>query len=84
METDNTINYRYWLFNFSVNDVTMDSEESFYFTNYAYYKTPFYHLLELIIPLRFGNLMYYDGNKFRKQDEGFVTPNGVVLTPDKK
>lgn len=66
-----------------VNDVAMDSEESFYFTNYAYYKTPFYHLLEMMIPLRYGNLMYYDGNKFRKQDEGFVTPNGIVLSPDK-
>jgi sugar lactone lactonase YvrE len=38
----------------------------------------------MIIPLRFGNVMYYDGSKFRKQDEGFVTPNGIVLTPDKK
>ncbi|XP_052058256.1 serum paraoxonase/arylesterase 1-like isoform X8 [Mytilus californianus] len=67
-----------------VNDVAMDSENSFYFTNYAYYKSGFLHLLETIIPLAYGNLMYYDGKAYHKQYDGFITTNGLMLSRDQK
>ena len=62
----------------------MDSESSFYFTNYAQYTQPMLHVLEMLIPLRRGNLMYYDGKTFHKQDDGFITANGVALSRDLK
>ncbi|XP_076098861.1 serum paraoxonase/arylesterase 1-like isoform X8 [Mytilus galloprovincialis] len=67
-----------------VNDVAMDSENSFYFTNYAYYKSGLFHVLEAVIPLAYGNLMYYDGKAYHKQDEGLFTLNGLVLSHDQK
>ncbi|XP_063428229.1 serum paraoxonase/arylesterase 1-like isoform X1 [Mytilus trossulus] len=67
-----------------INDVAMDSDNSFYFTNYAYYKNGLLHLLEMVLPLAYGNLMYYDGKAYHKQDEGFVTTNGLMLSRDQK
>ncbi|XP_052058252.1 serum paraoxonase/arylesterase 1-like isoform X4 [Mytilus californianus] len=67
-----------------VNDVAMDSENSFYFTNFAYYKNGLLFLLEYIIPLAYGNLIYYDGKAYHKQYDGFVTINGLMLSHDQK
>lgn len=68
-----------------VNDVAAVSENSFYFTNYAYSRSHFGHILEaIILQLPWGNIVYFDGANYVEVTDGLLLPNGILLSTDKQ
>ncbi|KAL3854895.1 hypothetical protein ACJMK2_014131 [Sinanodonta woodiana] len=67
-----------------VNDVLAIGENSFYFTNYGYFRGYWGHLMEFILGLPFGNIMYFDGNDYKLASDGLLMPNGLALSHDGK
>ncbi|KAK3605404.1 hypothetical protein CHS0354_036314 [Potamilus streckersoni] len=66
------------------NDVLATGENSFYFTNYAHFRGYWSHMMEIILDLPFGNIMYFDGNDYKLASDGLLLPNGLALSWDGK
>ena len=69
---------------YRANDVAATGEDSFYFTNYAYYLDSFLHKLEVFLFMRLGTVVYYDGKTYTTVASGFSLPNGITVSKDKK
>ena len=59
-------------------------ENSFYFTNMAYFRDHFRYVMESLLLLPFGNVMYYNGEDYTMVADGFVLPNGISLSADQE
>nr|XP_022324477.1 serum paraoxonase/lactonase 3-like isoform X2 [Crassostrea virginica] len=67
-----------------LNDVAATGPETFYTTNYGYYRSHLGHVVEQFAGLHFGNILYYDGQDFIKASEPTHMANGITLSKDGK
>nr|XP_022324475.1 serum paraoxonase/arylesterase 1-like [Crassostrea virginica] len=67
-----------------LNDVAATGPETFYTTNYGYYRSHLEHVVEQFAGLHFGNILYYDGQDFIKASEPTHMANGITLSKDGK
>ena len=66
------------------NDVAATGEDSFYFTNYAYYPGSLRHKLEVFLFMSFGSVVYFDSKTYTTVADGFLMPNGIIISKDGK
>ncbi|KAL4217225.1 hypothetical protein ACF0H5_023677 [Mactra antiquata] len=67
------------------NDVAATSENSFYFSNYAYSRSHLGMLFECFLAqFPWGSVVYFDGANYIEAADGLLVPNGVLLSPDKR
>ena len=69
---------------FRLNDVAATGPETFYTTNFGYYRNHLGHVVEQFAGLHFGNILYYDGMDFIKASEPTHMANGITLSKDGK
>lgn len=67
---------------FRLNDVAATGPETFYTTDYGYYRNHVLHFLEQIIGLYYGHVLYYDGRDFIRVSEPTYMANGITLSKD--
>lgn len=65
-----------------MNDVVATSEESFYFSNMFHYSNVFLTHLEMF--MKWGDIMYYDGSRYKVAASGIALPNGMAMSEDEK
>ncbi|XP_060085242.1 serum paraoxonase/arylesterase 1-like [Ylistrum balloti] len=66
----------------NMNDLVMTSDRTFYITKYTTLRD--YLQLELLLMLKYGEILYYDGRDFRSVAQGLHLPNGINVSPDKR
>ena len=59
---------------FSTNDLVALSENTFYITNFFYYRN---NLPEALLRLKWGSVVYYDGQQGHTVLTGLDGPNGI-------
>ena len=70
---------------YRINDVVATSSNTFYGSNDCkYFQTPLRWKYESYLQTRFGEVIYYNGEKAEVAATGFVLPNGVNMSPDGK
>lgn len=69
---------------FSVNDIVAVGAESFYATNDHYFISDVLHFLTILLGLPFCNVIYYSPEEVRVAATGFMAPNGINMSPDKR
>ncbi|XP_071325098.1 serum paraoxonase/arylesterase 2-like isoform X2 [Trachinotus anak] len=67
----------------SVNDIVAVGEESFYASNDRYF-TNALHILNVFLGLPWCNVVYYSPGEVRVAADGFMSSNGINLSPDKR
>ncbi|OWF50641.1 Serum paraoxonase/arylesterase 1 [Mizuhopecten yessoensis] len=65
-----------------MNDLVMTSSRTFYITKYL--TLPDHQSLELLLMLKYGEVLYYDGSDFRSVAQGLHMPNGINVSPDQR
>ncbi|XP_052721229.1 serum paraoxonase/arylesterase 1-like isoform X2 [Crassostrea angulata] len=65
-----------------LNDVAATGHETFYTTEFGYYRNYIGHILEQFIGLSYGHLLYYDGRDFIPVSEPTYMVNGITLSKD--
>ncbi|XP_048777272.2 serum paraoxonase/arylesterase 1-like isoform X1 [Ostrea edulis] len=63
-----------------LNDVAATGPDTFYTTNFGYYRDYKAHFLEIMLGLRFGNVLYFDGQDFIIVSEPTFLANGIALS----
>ncbi|XP_060588139.1 serum paraoxonase/arylesterase 2-like [Ruditapes philippinarum] len=66
------------------NDVAATSENSFYFTNYCYFRSPLSFLFEVYLLFPWGSVVYFDGTNYAEVADSMIMPNGIYLSRDRK
>uniref|UniRef100_A0A0B7BHS6 Paraoxonase n=2 Tax=Arion vulgaris TaxID=1028688 RepID=A0A0B7BHS6_9EUPU len=67
------------------NDLSVIEEDKFYITNFLYFNNHYLSILEhSVIPFSLGSLVYFNGTDFNVVISGLNSPNGLVLSKDKK
>lgn len=66
------------------NDVAATSDNTFYFTNYAHSRTFLPFILEVLLYLPWGNVVYYDGANYQVVSDGLLVPNGIFVSQDRR
>ncbi|XP_070822405.1 serum paraoxonase/arylesterase 2-like isoform X1 [Chaetodon trifascialis] len=69
---------------FSVNDIVAVGVESFYATNDHYYHNDILSTLFLILSIPLCEVVYYSPEEVRVAAGGFLSPNGINISPDKR
>lgn len=67
-----------------LNDVAATGPETFYTTDYGYYRNHIGHFLEQMIGLYYGHVLFYDGRDFIRVSEPTYMANGITLSKDGK
>ncbi|KAJ8318831.1 hypothetical protein KUTeg_003922 [Tegillarca granosa] len=67
-----------------VNDVAVLEEEKFYFTNFAYFRNRIGGLIEALLQINSGYIVYFDGTKYTKVSDGYFLANGLALSLNKQ
>ena len=67
-----------------MNDVAATGKDSFYFTNYNYYRGGLGHTYEALMLPALGSVVYCDGQHYTTVASRMSIPNGVTLSKDKK
>ena len=65
-----------------MNDVQPTGENSFYFTNYQYFRNPTLVLLETLLEFRLTDVVYFDGKDYTTVAADMSAPNGIVMSKD--
>jgi len=68
----------------ALDDLILTSENSFYITNIFRFRNPNLQIVEMVLPLSLGTVVYYDGKTAKEVLTGLQGPNGIELSPDKK
>ncbi|KAM3873664.1 serum paraoxonase/arylesterase 2-like [Diretmus argenteus] len=68
----------------SVNDIVAVGVESFYATNDHSFPNEVLHLLLVLVGLPWCNVVYYSPEEVRVVANGFVSANGINMSPDKR
>ncbi|XP_070822406.1 serum paraoxonase/arylesterase 2-like isoform X2 [Chaetodon trifascialis] len=68
----------------SVNDIVAVGVESFYATNDHYYHNDILSTLFLILSIPLCEVVYYSPEEVRVAAGGFLSPNGINISPDKR
>ena len=58
------------------------SKQSFYVTNYGYLRGTLGAMFEMMLLLKWGSLLFYDGERANIVQYGFSRPNGINKSPD--
>ncbi|CAG5130483.1 unnamed protein product [Candidula unifasciata] len=66
------------------NDLAVISEDKFYITNMMYFKNPYLSIIENLLALHVGSLVFFNGTGFTTAITGMRGPNGVSLSRDRK
>ncbi|XP_034084131.1 LOW QUALITY PROTEIN: serum paraoxonase/arylesterase 2-like [Gymnodraco acuticeps] len=69
---------------FSVNDILAVGKESFYATNDHYFASDVLHFLTLILDYPMCEVVYYSPEEVRVAANGFLSANGINISPDKR
>ncbi|XP_061169886.1 serum paraoxonase/arylesterase 1-like [Saccostrea echinata] len=67
----------------TLNDVVATGPDTFYTTDYAYYRDS-RHTLEVVLGLHFGHILFHNGNDFIIASEPTYTANGIALSKNGK
>ncbi|KAJ4931306.1 hypothetical protein JOQ06_025603 [Pogonophryne albipinna] len=68
----------------SVNDILAVGKESFYATNDHYFASDVLHFLTLILDYPMCEVVYYSPEEVRVAANGFLSANGINISPDKR
>ena len=71
-------------FVFRPNNIAATGPDSFYLNNDGYSDKMPIRLVELMMQLQTGSIVYYDGKEVRPVVKNFLTPNGVALSHTRK
>lgn len=71
------------LFTF-MNDLVAVGKHEFYITKFCGYRNFYLYHTEMILGIKNGAVLYYDGQKARQLASGYFFPNGINISPDKK
>ncbi|XP_062611799.1 serum paraoxonase/arylesterase 1-like [Saccostrea cucullata] len=63
----------------TLNDVVATGPDTFYTTDYLYYRDS-RHILEILFELHFGHVLYFNGSNFIIASEPTYTANGIALS----
>ena len=75
----------YFFLVFRINDIVAVGPESFYVTNWIYYRNRIMSQLEVFLfQLEWSSILYFDNGKVRTVADGFLMANGINISPDKK
>jgi len=66
------------------NDLALVDEDEFYISNFIHSLTPTMKQIETLFQKPWSNILYFNGSDFREVAEKLVSPNGVVLSKDKR
>lgn len=69
---------------FSVNDIVAVGVESFYATNERSFSNIALNFLTIILGLPWCEVVYYSPDEVRVAAGGFMSPNGINISPDKR
>lgn len=69
---------------FSVNDIVAVGVESFYATNDRSFPNDALNFLTIILGLPWCEVVYYSPNEVRVAAGGFMSSNGINISPDKR
>lgn len=68
-----------------MNDVVATGPDSFYATNLDYLRRGMTkQMLEFVLDLHWGSVVFYDGQSGREVVSGLHHPNGISISPDLK
>ena len=68
---------------FSLNDLVLVSPNQFYATKTHRLRRG-WRLLETLLLINWGELLFYDGNTVRTVDAGLSFPNGINVSPSQR
>ncbi|TDH11969.1 hypothetical protein EPR50_G00066070 [Perca flavescens] len=68
----------------SVNDIVAVGVESFYATNDHYFPNEALHFLTVLLGLPWCDVVYYSPKEARVAADGFMSANGINISPDKR
>ncbi|XP_013071043.2 serum paraoxonase/arylesterase 1-like [Biomphalaria glabrata] len=66
------------------NDLAVVEEDQFYISNYMYFKVPALNILESLLPLPLGSVVFYNGTGFETVIPQLTGPNGITLSKDQR
>jgi arylesterase/paraoxonase len=67
------------------NDLAAVEEDKFYISNYLYFRSHFLTTVELVLlPFGLGSVLFYNGTEFTVIESGLHSPNGILLSKDKR
>ncbi|KAK7111887.1 serum paraoxonase/arylesterase 1-like isoform X2 [Littorina saxatilis] len=66
----------------SVNDVQPTGEDSFYFTNYQYFRNRVPVTLETLLQLRITDVVHFDANNYTVVADDLASANGIAMSKD--
>ncbi|XP_018416267.1 PREDICTED: serum paraoxonase/arylesterase 2-like [Nanorana parkeri] len=69
---------------YSVNDIVAVGPESFYATNDHYVTDFILRFVEMLVGLRWTNVVYYSPSDVREVATGFYSANGIAMSNDKR
>ncbi len=69
---------------FSVNDIVAVGVESFYATNDRSHTIDSLSFLVIFLGLPWSNVVYYSPKEVRVAADGFLSSNGINVSPDKR
>ncbi|KAK2150989.1 hypothetical protein LSH36_380g02042 [Paralvinella palmiformis] len=67
-----------------LNDVVAVDKQSFYVTNYLYWRGSVASKIEMFLMLKWGSVLFYDGEKSRVVRDGLFMTNGINKSPDNR
>ncbi|XP_037641179.1 serum paraoxonase/arylesterase 2-like isoform X1 [Sebastes umbrosus] len=73
-----------FIISFSVNDIVAVGVESFYATNDHSFTNEALHFLTIILDLPSCDVVYYSPQEVRVAASGFMSANGINISPDKR
>ncbi|XP_013071047.2 serum paraoxonase/lactonase 3-like [Biomphalaria glabrata] len=62
------------------NDLALVQEDQFFISNYLYFKTYTMSVVEHLLPVGLGSLVFFNGSQFEMMVSGLLGPNGVTLS----
>ncbi|KAM6935781.1 serum paraoxonase/arylesterase 2-like [Lycodopsis pacificus] len=68
----------------SVNDIVAVGVESFYATNHQYFANYVLNFVSVMLGLPWCDVVYYSPKEVRVAADGFVSANGINISPDKR
>lgn len=73
-----------FIVSFSVNDIVAVGVESFYATNDHSFPNEALHFLTVLLGLPWCDVVYYSPKEARVAADGFMSANGINISPDKR
>ncbi|KAK2151004.1 hypothetical protein LSH36_380g06018 [Paralvinella palmiformis] len=77
------ITYQDPLFNV-LKDIVAVNKQSFFITNYLYCRGTVVSKIEMLLMLRWGSVLFYDGETTSVVHDGLLMPNGIHKSPDNR